>query len=110
MAGRGAALALGPREDHALARARHRHVQQPPHRPRDRAVVGGQALLEQLVRHAVGRRRRAAGHARRRQPEHEHVVELAALRGLDRHHLRRPRRGAGPASSSGSPESATAFR
>ncbi len=88
--------ALRPGQHQALARARHRDVQQPAHL----GVVGlavaalRQPLLEQLVGHAVGGAAPGAGHARRRQPEHEDVVELQALGRVHRHHAHR-RRGTG---------------
>ncbi len=82
---------LGPGEHEALAGARHRHVQQPAHL---RLVLlasapGGEALLQELVGHAVGRRAERSRHARGRQAQHEDVVELEALGRVHRHHLDR---------------------
>ena len=93
--GRRAALAvpvLGPGEHQPPPRARHGHVQEPPHLGLvGAAVVRGQLLLEQRVGHRRAGAAARPGHPGRAEPEHEDVVELEALGGVHRHHLHRVR-------------------
>src|SRR3712207_8321383 len=60
----------------------HRNVQQPAHLRLVRVAVvrRRQALLEQLVRDAVGLRAEGTGHALRGEAQHEDVVEFEPLR------------------------------
>ncbi len=90
--GRGAVARFGPGQHDASSRARDGHVQAPA-RAVPRVAWLGQAFLEQLGGHAVGGRGGiAAVQPRCREADHEHVVELPALGGLDRQDLdRRPR-------------------
>ena len=77
-------------------RARHRHVQQPPHLGDVRRLgVGRQRLLEQRVGDRLERAPARAGHARAHQAEHVDVVELEALGRVHRHHLHADRAVAG---------------
>ena len=64
---------------HEAARgARHRDVQQPPHRRHvGGAVVGPERLLQQRVGHRLARAQARAGHPRRGQAEHEDPVQVA---------------------------------
>ena len=95
--GRGARrAALGPGQDEPLARARHRHVQQPAHLVVVRLTAVGvrERLLEQRIGHLVVPAARGTRHPAGRQSEHEHVVELEPLGGVHGHHAhgRRGRR------------------
>ena len=85
--GRAAVGPLGVGEHEPPPRARHRHVQQPPHlggvrRARQRR----DGLLDQRVRDRLERLPPRAGHARAHQPEHVDVVELVPLGVVHRHH------------------------
>ena len=68
--------------EHEAARgARHRDVQQPPHRGDvGGAVVGAERLLEQRVGHRLARAQARARHPRGGQAEHEDPVEARARR------------------------------
>ena len=104
---RRAGAASRPRQHEALARARHRHVQQPAHlrlvRLARRSPAGRRSLSSSSGTPSAGAPERSR-HARRRQAQHEDVVELEALGRVHRHHLhraarpacRRPRPRAGP--------------
>ncbi len=85
---RAAVGALRVGEHQPRARARHRDVQQPPHRLAVRRLgVGRERLLEQRVRDRLERALARAGHARGHQPEHVDVLELQPLGGVHGHHL-----------------------
>ena len=94
---RGAALGrLRIGEHEPPPRARHRHVQQPPHLGDVRGLgVARQRLLEQRVGDRLERAPARPGHARAHQAEHVDVVELEALGGVHRHHLHADRAVAG---------------
>ena len=100
---RRARAGLGPGQHEPLARARHRHVQQPAHLALVGLALGarrGRRSFSSASGTASAAPARGPGHARGRQPEHQHVVELAPLGRVHRHHAHGARRARGGAASS----------
>jgi hypothetical protein len=95
---RASVAARGEREHQPLARPRHRHVQQASHLGHVRgARVGRELLVQQRVGDRLDRLTPGARHARGLQPQHVHVPERQARRGVHRHDRDRARAGLRPA-------------